>query len=77
MVQLTPSSDVRLPKPVDTSVDIEQLKLQSVAAKHKAGSKAQQEALRLAQQVEAGAPLADLVFCLAPSVHVATRAMAA
>lgn len=41
----------RVVRPVNPSEDIEQLKLRSVAAKHKKGSKAQREALRLAQQV--------------------------
>ena len=36
-----------------------------MAAKYKAGSKAQKDALKLASQSVAGAPFADLVFCLA------------
>lgn len=55
----------RLRKPIDPSENLEQLKLQAVAAKYKAGSKAQKDALKLASQSVAGAPFADLVFCLA------------
>ena len=55
----------RLRTPIDPSENLEQLKLQAVAAKYKAGSKAQKDALKLASQSVAGAPFADLVFCLA------------
>jgi poly [ADP-ribose] polymerase len=53
----------RLQKPVDPSENLAQLKMQAVAAKYKAGSKVQAEALRSAAQADTVVPFADLVFC--------------
>ena len=64
----------RVRRPVDPSENIEQLKLQAVAAKYKAGSKAGKDAVRRAQQAAAGGtatPFADMVFCLAGKANAA------
>lgn len=63
----------RVCRPVDPSENIEQLKLQAVAAKYKAGSKAGKDAVRRAQQAAGGTamPFADMVFCLAGKTNEA------
>ncbi len=63
----------RVRRPVDPSENIEQLKLQAVAAKYKAGSKAGKDAVRRARQAAGGTamPFADMVFCLAGKANEA------